>query len=324
MRGDPASDCRPDHAAKSDEAPGLAIIPAIDLDTATVVAEPEDPRPGAWAGAPRALWADGAVHLAYRLRRPVGEGRGIANVVARSEDGEHFRTVAVVHQDRFDGDSLERPALLRTQEGRWRLYVSVATPRTKHWRVEVLEADRIEDLPAAPSRNVMPGAPHVAVKDPVLVVAGGQWHAWVSCHPLDDPLATDRMTTEYATSPDGIHWTWHGTALATRPGSWDARGTRVSAVLIDGGATLFWYDGRATANQNWEERTGLAVRQDEWPRLAPVGDSPVLISPHSPHGLRYLSALRLPDGTVRAYFEMTRRDGAHDLRTVLLPGLVRA
>lgn len=78
-------------------------LAAIDLGTAMAVAEPVDPRPGAWVGAPSALCADGAVHLAYRLRRPVGRGRGIANVVARSEDGVHFRTVAVVHRDRVDG-----------------------------------------------------------------------------------------------------------------------------------------------------------------------------------------------------------------------------
>ena len=27
------------------------------------------------------------------------------------------------------------------------------------------------------------------------------------------------MTTEYATSPDGLAWTWHGTALSGTPGS---------------------------------------------------------------------------------------------------------
>ena len=38
------------------------------------------------------------------------------------------------------------------------------------------------------------------------------------------------MTTEYATSSDGLAWTWHGTALSGTPGGWDARGTRVTAV----------------------------------------------------------------------------------------------
>lgn len=313
--------------------PGLATLPAapapadlvgrvrLDLDEAVVVAAPEDPRPGAWAGAPSTIWVDDAVYLAYRLRRPVREGRGVANVVARSVDGVHFETVTVVHRDRFDGDSLERPALVRTPQGRWRLYVSVATPGSKHWRVELLEADRIEDLPGTPARTVMPGNRGQAVKDPVLLFAGGRWHAWASRHPLDDPAAADRMTTEYATSPDGVDWTWHGTALAGRRRAWDARGARVSAVLANGDSTLFWYDGRASAAENWEERTGVAVPTDAWPTLTPVGLDPVLASPHHPCGLRYLSVLRLPDGTCRAYFEMTRPDGAHDLRTATVPGL---
>jgi hypothetical protein len=50
--------------------------------------------PGFWAGGPSAIFTDGAFWLAYRLRRPVDQGRGYANVVARSEDGVRFKTVA--------------------------------------------------------------------------------------------------------------------------------------------------------------------------------------------------------------------------------------
>src|SRR4051794_41306406 len=99
-----------------------------------VLLEPDDPRPGSWAGGPSAQLVDGTWWLAYRLRRPVGEGRGFVNVVARSDDGVRFTPVAALGKDAFGAESLERPALVCTPEGRWRLYVSCATPGTKHWR----------------------------------------------------------------------------------------------------------------------------------------------------------------------------------------------
>ena len=61
--------------------------PFSDLATAPVVVAPEQDGPGAWAGGPSALLVGDTVYLAYRLRRPVGQGRGYANVVARSTDG---------------------------------------------------------------------------------------------------------------------------------------------------------------------------------------------------------------------------------------------
>ena len=51
--------------------------------------------------------------------------------------------------------------------------------------------------------------------------------------------------------------------------------------------------------------------------------SPVAQSPFAPHGLRYLSLLAVPDsGLYRLYYEGTRADGSHELRTQLT-GAVR-
>ncbi len=284
-----------------------------------VVLEPEDPRPGAWVGAPSALVVDGTWWLAYRLRRPVGEGRGFANVVARSADGVRFTPVVQRTSDEFGAESLERPALVRTPEGRWRLYVSCATPGTKHWRVDLLEAATVAELATASPRTVLPGDERTAVKDPVVRYDGGQWHLWASVHPLEDPDATDRMTTEHATSADGVGWTWQGTALAGTPGAWDARGVRFATVVLDGERTWALYDGRATAAENFEERTGLAVADGAGGFVAAAG-GPLLESPHPPGGLRYTDVVTLPDGSARWFYEATRPDGAHELRTVLLPG----
>jgi hypothetical protein len=79
--------------------PALRVPSAAPFwDDAEVVLAPDDPRPGAWVGAPSAQLVDGTWWLAYRLRRPVGEGRGGANVVARSADGVRFSPVAVVRK----------------------------------------------------------------------------------------------------------------------------------------------------------------------------------------------------------------------------------
>lgn len=120
------------------------------------------------------------------------------------------------------------------------------------------------------------------------------------------------MTTRLAWSPDGLSWSWQATALEPTPGSWDARGTRVTAILQRDPLVVL-YDGRASAEQNWHETTGLARQHGG--RLEALGDGPVARSPHSDGALRYVTAVRLPDGSTRFYFEAARPDGAHDLLT---------
>jgi hypothetical protein len=100
---------------------GISTLPLPRWDDSTVVVEPPGDEPGAWSGAPSSIVADGDVYLAYRLRLPIGAGRGISNVVARSADGLSFTVVAEVGKDAFGAESLERPALVRTPDGRWRL-----------------------------------------------------------------------------------------------------------------------------------------------------------------------------------------------------------
>ncbi len=300
---------------------GCAIVAALtDPLASTVVVGPPAATPGSWAGAPSALLVDGMFWLAYRLRRPIGQGRGYANVVARSDDGERFDTVAVIHRETFGAASLERPMLARPDTGRWRLYVSCATPGTFGWRVDLLEAGTAEGLATAAPAPMLPGSARWAVKDPVVLHADGRWHLWVSCHPLDDLVNTDRMITAHATSSDGVTWRWCGTALQGRAEHWDGRGARITTVLPNGRAAVAFYDGRATAEENWEERTGVAVSRTGLDHaFTPVGDGPVAQSPHAGGGLRYLSVVVLPDGGYRLYFELTRPDGAHELRTRLVP-----
>jgi hypothetical protein len=296
---------------------------AEHVDQSTLVVAPPSPEVGAWAGAPSALLVEGTYWLAYRLRRPIGEtGRGYANVVARSDDGVHFTPVAVVSRETFGAASLERPTLALADDGRWRLYVSCATPNSFHWRVDLIEAATPEGLSTASPVPVLPGSTRWAVKDPVILRNRDGWHLWAACHPLKDPANTDRMITAYAGSHDGVTWRWRGTALRGRPNRWDARGVRISTVLPNGGAAVAFYDGRASAEQNWEERTGVAIGNAGLSGgFTAAGNAPVAQSPHAGGGLRYLSLVTLPNGFHRLYFEMTRPDSAHELRTLhVIPG----
>jgi hypothetical protein len=267
--------------------------------------------------------SDGVIYLAYRLRRPVGRGRGYAVVVARSEDGERFETLAVLDRDRFDCESLERPALVKLPGGGWRLYVSCATPGTLHWRVDVLDAPDPAAFDPAQARTILPGDERTAYKDNVVHFDGERWHLWVCCHVIEDPTEADRMYTRYATGPDGLSWTsWHGVVLEGTPGTWDARGARLTSVLPSPSGWVAYYDGRALAEQNWEEQTGIAhaavVAGNGTAHFVPV-EGPVATSPHGGGGLRYVSVVPLAAGGSRLYYEATRPDGAHDLLTEYVP-----
>ena len=174
------------------------------FDDATVVVPAPGSEPGNWSGAASAVLVDGITWLTYRVRRPLREGRGVSVVVDRSEDGEHFVTVAEVRRDEFGAESFERPVLVRRPDGGWRLYLSCATPDSKHWWIEAVDADEPAGLEHGRRTVVLPGTADAAVKDPVVIVDEDGWRMWVCVHPLTEPGQEDRMTTAFATSTDGL------------------------------------------------------------------------------------------------------------------------
>jgi hypothetical protein len=262
---------------------------------------------GNWAGAPSAVEdTDGTFVVAYRTRGGTGPEDPAATVVARSEDGERLETVAVLEKSQYGAMSMERPALVRTDDGRWRLYTCCATKGSKHWWIDLLEADDPAALAEAEPRTVFPGDDRVAVKDPIVQRVDGGWQAWICCHPLEDPGEEDRYWSASATSADGVEWTWHGNVLEPRAGKWDARGARLTAVLPDGRAS---YDGRATKEENWFERTGLAHRNSD--RFEQEDGPPASIA-------RYLDVVPLRAGGYRIYYESPLADASHELRTELV------
>src|SRR4051794_38984711 len=144
------------------------LPPVPSYDDVRVVVPAPDAGPGNWAGAASAVLVDGTFWLTYRLRRPLVEGRGVAVVVARSEDGVVFERGAEVHRESLGCESFERPVLVPVPGIGWRLYLSCATPGSKHWWVDSLTAPTPADLPGGERRVVLPGDHATAVKDPVV------------------------------------------------------------------------------------------------------------------------------------------------------------
>ena len=282
-------------------------LPLPGSAPAAVAAPAPGAGPGFWAGSSTAaLEPDGSFAIAYRVRN--GHDGNALNVIARSPDGATLTTVAELEETHFGAMSIERPALVRTEAGRWRMYVCLATPGSKHWWIGALEADDLEGLAGADVRTAFPGDASIGVKDPVIWRDADGWHGLICCHLLDVPDHEDRMDTRYATSPDGLDWTWRGTVLAGRPGTWDARGARLTARLPGGHVA---YDGRATAEENWYERTGLARRD---------GDGYAALPGDPLDDVRYLDVVALPGGGHRIFYEFRLPDDAHELRTELIGG----
>ncbi|HUC22908.1 MAG TPA: hypothetical protein VMA73_09395 [Streptosporangiaceae bacterium] len=257
---------------------------------------------GNWIGAASALIHGDYIYLAYRDRHPVEKGRGNRAYVARSPvyDGINFDTLCVIDKENMDAESLERPALDVTPDGAWDLYLSCATFNSKHWRIERLRARQPQDFSARTRQTVFPGSAAFGIKDPVLV-RGQELRIFATEHPLTagDENA-DKMISVDANSGESV--------MVPEPGTWYRRGTRLTSVVGD----YAYFDGRASADENFEERTGTAKWNGS--RYVPVAGP--ASSPFGGGALRYVSAIQLPGG-LRLYYESATKYGSHELRTEL-------
>jgi hypothetical protein len=273
------------------------------------------PGTGNWIGAASALVHDGHIYLAYRDRHPVNKGRGNQAYVARSpiDNGVHFETLCAIDKADMDAESLERPALDVTPDGDWDLYLSCATFNSKHWRIERLRASRPEGFSATARETIFPGSAEFGIKDPVLLRSHYRGHdrdqgrdqglrIWATLHPLtegddnaDQMISVDALTCERVMVP--------------QPGTWYSRGMRITAVLGE----YAYFDGRASAAQNYEERTGIA----KWNGSRYIAEAGPVSSPFGGGALRYVSVITLPDGLLRMYYESATEYGSHELRTEL-------
>jgi hypothetical protein len=258
---------------------------------------------GNWIGAASALVHGDYIYLAYRDRHPVEKGRGNRAYVARSpiDNGVHFEVLFAISKEDMDAESLERPAVDVTPDGDWDLYLSCATFNSKHWRIDRLRARTPHDFSARARQTVFPGSTAFGIKDPVLV-RNGSLRIWATLHPLTEgDENADRMISVDAYSGESV--------MVPEPGTWYSRGARITAIVGE----YAYFDGRASAAENYEERTGIA----SWNGSRYIAVAGPVSSPFSGGALRYVSVVALPAGRLRLYYESATRDGSHELRTEL-------
>jgi len=312
----------------------VAAWQPFDPEAGTAVVQPEGEGKGWWVGAPSVYRDGSASYLAFRTRRPQPERGGLFQI-ARSEDGERFEVITSIRKEDLGTSSIERGALLQTDDGTWRLYLSYVDPEDGRWRIDLMEAatpDAFDPVTRVPILTAADIATE-GVKDPWVCRVGDTWHMIASFAPTptDDVPAdamhgtrdiyntgTSKSLSGLATSEDGLAWTWHGAILEPSDDGWDRYAARLNTVYRHGGVFVGLYDGAGDVSENYEERCGLAVSGDlrTWTRLSTKG--PAAGPNGGPGSVRYAEAVQAA-GWTRFYYEYTRDDGSHELRTVLVP-----
>lgn len=310
------------------------VLPLFDPGEGTTIIEPPGHGKGYWAGAPSVLFdaETQKFYLYYRLRKPRGEGRGYECRIAESGDGVHFTTIWRAIKEELNSPSLERAALVKCLDHRYRLYLSYVDPEDNRWRVDLLEAASPREFDVQRRTKVFGAADIGAegVKDPVVVIVGRKYYMYLSyapavtdavpelrakMHATADVYNTGmtKSCTGLATSLDGQSFTWLGPVLTPGDEGWDSYETRLSTLVYTPPVFTAFYDGIPSVEENYEEKTGMAITFDcrTFERVTPAG--PLLTSPYGAGSLRYVEGVPVGEDFY-FYYEYARPDGAHELR----------
>lgn len=311
----------------------LGVAPLFDPGKGKTVIEPLGKGQGYWAGAPSVLYDEDAkrFYLYYRLRKPRPIRGGIVEI-GESRDGVKFKTIWRCTRNQLRSDSIEKSALFKTPEGKYRLYISYVDPADSRWRIDLMEADSPAGFNPAKRGKVLTAADVglEAVKDPAVYLIGGMYVMIVSIarvpkragkgakqamHATADCYNTGliKSATGLATSADGVTFEWQGEVFSPTEDGWDSYCARISSVLYLPPVFTGFYDGSRSEKENYEERVGLAVSSDLRRFDRVTTDGPLFAWPQGSGSVRYLDAFAL-DGRIYYYYEIARRDGSHELR----------
>lgn len=318
------------------------MLPRFDPDAGNVIAEPPGSGYGYWAGAPSAVYDPEAGHFYcyYRLRWPLGGRRGGQCRVVSGPDPTAsptgWKTVWEASREDFGANSIERGSLIRDPfSGEWRLYICAETSQPYDrtpgtWRVDLLQAPSIEGFDPQRRRIVMDapmyGVSHV--KDPVVLVLGGEYIALTSVGWRDQHLGPDadgiihsrgRGLIALHRSLDGINFPTAQVIAEPGPQGWGGINVRPSALVYIAPVWTLLFDEATSRTDAYDEQCMLAISTDlrSWRRLTP-SHSPWVRSSHASGCVRYVDVLIVGD-TVHYFYEYARADRAHELRHAAAP-----
>jgi hypothetical protein len=303
--------------------------------TGKIIRQPVGFENGYWAGGPGVYYAEDEKgwYLTYRIRRPRGvtPDRGGEARIARSTDLQDWKDVWSVTKDKYNSASIERSAIRKGTDGKWRYFTSYVDPTDGRWCVSCLKADEVSKLEPARVQSIFKAASLEleGIKDPWILSYEGAFYMFLSIalptskttrksHSTLDIYNTGEClsATGLAISRDLDNWQWQGPIFKPGATGWDRYCRRINSVVPYQQKFIAFYDGSASHDENYEEKTGLAISSDlrRWECLSP--SSPVLTSPHSSGSLRYLDAQPAHDSPtdLNVFYEFARSDSAHDLR----------
>ncbi|UOQ44107.1 hypothetical protein MUN89_19970 [Halobacillus salinarum] len=316
------------------EVENFQLAPLFDPEKGKSIIRPTNNEEGYWAGAPTILYdeKDSTFYLYYRLRNPRGHGedeRGYEVRIASSKDGEDFTDIWSIHKKELNSSSIERSALIKAADSHYRLYISYVDPADNRWRIDVIEAASPSEFKAGDRQKVLQASDYPGIegiKDPYVVKVDNGYHMYFvyakgnegaevkDMHGTGDVHNTGLAVapTGLAVSSDGLHFEWTDNVLPVGHSGWDQYQSRLTTIIPYGaGYTVLW-DGSIGVEQNYEEKSALAVTFDLKTFAKVTYEGPHLETSLQ-KAVRYVDGL-VHDNHIWYYYEYTREDGAHELR----------
>lgn len=296
-----------------------------------VILRPDKNEPEWWAGAPSvARGEDGTFWLVARMRTADSQRglRGYEIRILRSSDGVRFDSVHSIKREEVPIPGFERPALLRDPAtGKFKLY-ACGPWKEGPWAIikfeDVDSPDHFDPSSAYPmiqapeksfERDIVP----VEYKDPVVVHAGGKYHAYVTGY-----IRQNERIFHY-TSEDGEAWSPVGNVRdpVLDLAGWHDFFVRPSSLVPLGVGYLFVYEG---SDVTWHDPvynigTGLAYTFDLHTMQDLTPNAPLLLSKTpSEHfaTFRYSSWLRVGE-ELFIYAEVACPNETHEIRLYRIP-----